>query len=286
LISTLISNLDPSKHRFTFTFLGIFILLSPSFGQGEKDPIFPVNDIYFKKWGWYAGIGGNYTVPLFNDVVRTYQNSDSVSTVQFTGVGQPGMMIEGGAFYLLDNPVVSYLEGGLRFNWFRAKEDISTTVVNASDNNTLLQQEDERSFDQVNVSLRLDANNTIKVSKYGFIQNTLGLNFDYLFYSEYQSSNPLYSEATDDVFQAQIHYKLSYGFRLDLMHYMIIGIDAPILTIAPWNDGRQTIDVFESYYWPLTLSVRILFMQKSNRPDCKKPPPLDMNKKRKEAKMF
>lgn len=264
----------------------MFIFLSPSFGQEKKDPIFPVNDIYFKKWGWYAGIGGNYTMPLFNDVIKTFQNSDTLLTFEYTGVGQPGMMVEGGAFLLLDNPIVSYLDGGLRFNWFRGKEDRTTTVVDISDNSTLFSGKDESSFDQVNVSLRLDANNTIQVSKYGFIQNTLGLNFDYLFYSEYKRSNSIFTDPASERFQAQIHYKLSYGFRLDLMHYMIIGIDAPILTIAPWNDGRQTIEAFQSHYWPLTLSVRILFMQKSNRPDCKKPVPLDMNKKRKKARMF
>lgn len=276
------------NHRIIILVLFIITIPSFSYSQAKKEPIFPVNDIYFKDWGWKAAIGGNYTIPLSGKTSITYgEGSDTISDFLFSPVGKVGMMIEGGAFYLLDNPIVSYLDADIRVNWFNGKENFAETRIEGGSGDTILSQEGYRSFSQFNVSLRLNANNTIQVSEYGFIQNTLGLNFDYLFYESQEINPPVFPlQDPSDEFQMQLHYKLAYGLRLDLMHYMIIGVDVPVLTLFPWDDGKQTIAMFESRYWPLTLSVQILFLQKSNRPDCKKPPPLNMNKKRKKAKMF
>lgn len=273
--------------RAILIILTIF-LSSILFSQEKKGDIFPVDDIYFKNWGWLTGAGANYTIPVSGEANRDYNvNTDTISNFLFSPTGRVGAMLEGGAFMLLDNPIVSYLDADIRFNWFNGKENFTENRISTVTNDTILTQSGIRSFDQINVSLRLNANNTIQVSQYGFIQNTLGANFDYLFYENLQSDLPVLPlEEPSEKFQIQLHYKLAYGFRLDLMHYMIVGLDIPILNLYPWQDGRPNIEVFESQYWPLTLSVQFLFLQKSNRPDCKKPPPLDMNKKRKKARMF
>ena len=275
------------KRVFVFSILLLFTL--NSFSQKKWDPLFPTDDPFYKNWGWHAGIGGNYTLPINgkHTSVHVY-NADTVSYYNFDPKGQVGAMIEGGAFLLLDNIIVSYLDAGLRLNWFQGKNNFDDYRVSSSTGDTISFREGERAFDIFDVSLRLNANNTIQVSNYGFIQNTLGLNFDYQFYKG-QNTNPSifpFDDFGDNKFQFQLHYKLAYGFRLDLMHYMIIGIDAPLMTFVPWDDGSQTINVFDAQYWPLTLSVNVMFLQKSNRPDCRDSPSLNMKRKRKKDKMF
>lgn len=274
-------------NRAIVVFIAVLIS-SFSYSQEKKGDLFPVDDIYFKKWGWLAGIGANYSIPLSGEVNQVdNSNLDTISNYLFSPKGKVGAMLEGGAFYMLDNPIVSLLDAELRVNWFAGKEDFTENRTSGINNDTILNQSGIRNFDQFNASIRLNANNTIQVSQYGFIQNTLGVNFDYLFHENLQTDTPtLAIPDPSDKFQIQLHYKLSYGLRLDLMHYMIVGVDIPIITLYPWQDGRQTINVFESQYWPLTVSVQFLFLQKSNRPDCRKPQPLDMNKKRKKAKMY
>lgn len=275
------------RPKYILSALAIVIALSAS-SQKKREAIFPADDPYFKKWGWMAGLGANYSFPISKEYSLTYVNGpeNTISVANYKPVGRLGAMLEGGAFYLVDNYILSYIDGGVRVNWFRGKEDISIVVTDSMGVNSEPLNE-FRSFDYANASLRLNANNIIQVSNYGFIQNTLGVNLDYYFLEN--TNNPATIPLTDygfDPFQIQLHYKLAYGFRLDIMHYVIIGLDAAILGVYPWNDGRQTLDIFGSNYWPVTLSVKVLFMNKSNRPDCKKPIPLDMNKKRKEAKMF
>lgn len=284
------------RKRISLLLFVLFLIISgvSAKAQAKRAPIFPTDDPYFKNWGWYAGLGTNFTIPTSGSKEQIFVSlPDTSFNYLFSPKGKMGLMLEGGAFYLTDYYLLSYLDAGLRVNWFNAKENFTAYHIDQNLGDTLSIQDGKRDFSLMNVSLRLDANNCIQVSKYGFIQNTLGLNVDYSFYKKFEMDPPDYpfpfdplSDATYNEFQFQIHYKLAYGFRLDLMHYMIIGLDAPIFTIAPWTNGRPTIDTYQSSYLPLTLSVRVLFLRKSNRPDCKKPPPLDMNKKRKEAKMF
>lgn len=268
---------------------GLLLFITGSVYSQEKwDDLFPVDDIYFKNWGWLAGAGINYTIPTSgNSVLESDTIPDLFYSYALSPKGKVGAMLEGGAFYLLDNPVVSYLDAGIRMNWYNGKEDFTLDRVSTIDNSTLPSQSGYRSFSFLNASLRINANNTIQISKYEFIQNSIGLNVDYTFY-ESQEIDPPLLPLTDfeESFQMQLHYKLSYGFRLDLMHYMIVGVDTPILTLVDWDGGKPSFEMFNSTYLPITLSVQFLFLQKSNRPDCKKPPPLDMNKKRKKAKMF
>jgi hypothetical protein len=264
------------------------------FSQEKWDDLFPVKEIYFKNWGWYAGIGGNYTIPTSGKSNMSYGlDADTSSAYLFSPVGKLGGMLEGGAFYMFDNPYVAYVDGGIRVNWFSGKEKFDAYQIDQQTTDTLSMQSGDQQFSMANVSLRLNANNAIQVSKYGFIQNTLGVNFDYNFYHATKVDPENYSfpagslnTEKDPSFQMQFHYQIAYGFRLDLMHYMIIGLDTPILTFVPWENGKPSIAFFHSSYLPVTLSVRFMFLQKSNRPDCQKPPPLDMNKKRKKARMF
>lgn len=275
------------KRVFIFSILLLFTL--NSFSQKKWDPLFPTDDPFYKNWGWHAGLGGNYTLPLNSKSSSVLiHNADTVSYFNFNPNGQVGAMVEGGAFLLLDNIIVSYLDAGLRLNWFQGKNKFDDYRVRSSTGDTISFMEGERTFDIFDVSLRLNANNTIQVSNYGFIQNTLGLNVDYQFYKGQNTNPPIFplDDFEDNKFQFQLHYKLSYGFRLDLMHYMIIGIDAPLMTFVPWDEGSQTINVFDAQYWPLTLSVNVMFLQKSNRPDCRDSPSMDMNRKRKKEKMF
>jgi len=212
---------------------------------------------------------------------------DTIQIGTYTRQGKVGFLIEGGRFTMTYSKIVPYIDYGIRFKLLRGYEDYKGINPPTENTDTVFIDNSAR-FDNYYFSAHFNANNAIRVSNRGFIQNTLGLNIDY---RVIQSRNGTiqYSENTvvsSEVFLVQLHYKIGYGFRMDKKHYLIFTLETPILTAYPWDDGKPTIAMFNSRYQPISLSVRLLFLSNSTRPDCNKPIPLNMDKKHKKAKMF
>ena len=122
-------NLMCNSLRISLAVLFISIA-SPLLSQEKWDDLFPVDDIYFKNWGWHAAAGINYTIPTSGKtMLESNMNPDTISEYNFSPKGKVGAMLEGGAFYLLDNPIVSYIDGGIRLNWFNGKEDFIVATI-------------------------------------------------------------------------------------------------------------------------------------------------------------
>jgi hypothetical protein len=253
------------------------------------DPLFPVEDVNFRLSGWYVGAGGTYSIPYPNNDNNSYDFDDnSKIDANFSAFGKPGFLVEGGRYNMLYSNFVPYIDYGIAFKMLGGGQDYTGYKTSNDGSDTVSTESYSASYNNYYVSAQFNANNAIRISEYGFIQNTFGLNFDYAFLESSKGDAPLFpdTKTSVDEFSFQFHYKIGYGFRLDKKHFLMIALETPLLNIYPWDNGKSTIAFLNSRYRPILLSVRLMFLRNTTRPNCFKPSETKMDKKRKKARMF
>ena len=270
--------------------IACFFIPAGVMGQNRKwKSLFPVDDTNYKLSGWLAGAGGTYTFSLPSLTEQVYQlDNDTILTANFDAGGNLGFLIEAGRFTMTYSKLVPYIDYGILFKLIRGTQDYKGYLSQSDNQNSILIDQSTSSFSNYYLSAYFNANNAIRVSEFGFIQNSLGLNIDYKVIETLKGTAPEFPESisTSEVFLTQLHYKLGYGFRLDKNHYLTFTLETPILTAYPWDDGKSTIAIFDSRYRPILFSVRVLFLNPNSRPDCNKPTDINMNKKRNKTRLF
>jgi hypothetical protein len=295
IFSTRLIIIKNSSSVFRFSFRSLlslivfFLFISTVFSQDNKwKPIFPAEDINFRLNGWYAGAGATYNFAYPNNK-NNYDFSDSSKIdANFLATGKPGFMVEGGRYTMTYSNYVPYIDYGLVFKMFGGGQDYTGYEVSIENLDTIASNSSSAQFSNYYISAQFNANNAIRVSEYGFIQNSLGINIDYYLFRTSQGSAPLFpdTKTSVDVFSLQLHYKIGYGLRLDKKHFLMITLETPLLNIFPWDNGKSTISFLNSRYHPVMLSVRLMFLRNTTRPDCYKPNDVKMNKKHKKSRLF
>jgi hypothetical protein len=67
---------------------------------------------------------------------------------------------------------------------------------------------------------------------------------------------------------ADIHWKFGVGWRPEGGVLIIPSIETPILTLAKFDDGKSTSQVFSTRYRPIIVSLRVLLFDKRKAQDC------------------
>lgn len=270
--------------------LFLFAIAVSAFGQ-RKDwkPLFPVENLGFRLSGWYVGAGATYTFGLPSTTENTYQFEDDTKIIaQYSAAGAPGFLLEGGRYTMLYSRFIPYIDYGISFKMVGGIQDYTAYHGTVNNPDTLSTSSASASFNNYYISAHFNANNAIRISEYGFIQNSLGANLDYKAIGTIKGSYPVFEDTKQEaeIFLFQLHYKLGYGFRLDKKHFLIFTFETPLLTIFPQDNKKPTIALFNSQYLPVLFSVRLLFLRNNTRPDCNKPTDIKMEKKRKKPKLF
>jgi hypothetical protein len=271
--------------------LFVIILFSSNVLSQDKKwkPLFPVEDIKYKLSGWYAGVGATYNFAYPNNENNNYNLSDSSKIISnFSASGKPGFLVEGGRYTMTYSNYVPYIDYGIIFKMFGGGQDYTGYEVSTDNSDTISSVSNSATYNNYYVSAQFNANNVIRVSEFGFVQNSLGVNFDYSVINTLKGTYPTLpnTKTSVDVFSIQLHYKIGYGLRIDKRHFLIITLETPILTVFPWDDGKSTIAMLNSRYRPVMLSFRLMFLRNTTRPDCFKPSDIKMNKKRKKTRLF
>lgn len=274
-----------------FVLIVFLFIISPVFSQNKNwKPLFPVEDIGFSLSGWYIGAGATYTLSLPSTTEKIYEFDDnSKITANFVATGNAGFLLEGGRYTLLYSNFIPYIDYGLSVKMLSGNQDYTGYQGLIDNPDTTSTSTSSASFNNYYISAHFNANNAIRISEYGYIQNTLGVNFDYKAIESIQGSFPVFSDSKteSEKFLFQLHYKLGYGLRLDKKHFLIFTLETPVLTAFPEDDGKSTIALFNSRYRPIMFSVRLLFLRNTKRPDCtNKSSDMKMDKKRKKARLF
>ena len=113
-----------------------------------------------------------------------------------------------------------------------------------------------------------NVNNIIQLTDYTFIQNSIGVNFDWKFLQKYETNGSPYAINNTGAFILSLHYKLGYGIKVTDQLFIIPTLETPILNGIKWENGKSTYGIFSSRYRPLIFSVRFAWLRKPDRGGC------------------
>lgn len=268
-------------------FLIALLLIGPvlsSFGQFGKKKNKPVtykrhyNEILpaapqCKKSGWILGPGATHMLTPFVYQGRTF---DETATSKFDararGIGKPGLYAEVGRYQMLEySKLFKYFDYGISYEGLRGNERANGQYVSIPDEAVLSPLEESRgSFGYHYAQGFFNLNNVVRISKYNFIQNSIGVNAGYAFLANLGGTglSPADANQNPGRIQAQLHYKIGFGIKMRGNWLIIPALETPILNGWKWENGRSSHGFFASRYRPIIFSLRFFFIRNANTLDC------------------
>ena len=240
--------------------------------------------VRYARSGWFVEPGITYTLAKFKNETERYDLGGSLSYDRTVDPnGRFGLYIGGGR-YRINKNARSYWDYGLALKMLNGRQLVEGAVVDATDNSVVTLDNEDGKFREVFALANLNYNHIIPIGQYYFIQNSLGINFDYRLdflslseqtYEDYQAPgaalglhDPDPAAVRPDNMRLQLHYKLGWGIKVNKWLMVIPTVETPILNIIKFEDFKSTHLHFNSRYRPLIGTVRFLFMRDSNKVEC------------------
>lgn len=245
--------------------------------------VFPL-DPDFRLSGWYAALGGAYMYPIGSSGESyTAKNTFNDTTIRYDGSysGEPngklGIYAEIGWFRSFQNPTFfHFFDVGLSYRQYKGGEDfsgnVSSTFIDTLGNETLIGEQAYSSgptySDQL-ISLHASIANHFHFSRYGFVQNAIGINVDY-FFGKSRSGGTLMpgleSVFPEDI-QAQLNYRLGVGWKATPTLLIIPSVEVPILTVHKFEEFKSSLPYFTTRHFPILFSIRVMLLRRIGE-DC------------------
>lgn len=230
-----------------------------------------------KRIGWFVGPGVTWThTRLKNKEEEVLRNDSARYLATYDPAGRLGLYLEGGVTWFTRDPViVDYLDLGVAYKNLRGAEAYESTLWRGD--TAALPLTGEGRFAERLLTVAFNANKFIQTGNYQFVQLSLGANADIRLGSAYSHTGDpvLNRHAFPPDLITQAHFKVGYGFKLTGRTIMIPALETPIFSITPADQGLGQLQWFSSFYRPIVLSVRFLFLRARNGFDC--PPPIKHN---------
>lgn len=118
---------------------------------------------------------------------------------------------------------------------------------------------------------RFTLHKNIKLSKRHFIDNGLGINFDYRVLEGdkgYDGAVMASDQYFHKPFVVQLHYNLGIGFRLNRRSMLIPGVQMPIMGIQEWRGGCAALKWFSSNYVPAQFQLKWIYLFEKKSKGC------------------
>lgn len=274
----------------TVLFLGCTLVL---FGQRDLTPGKRRGDTFgkadyndYRFYGLQVSLGPTYQFTRLNKNNPTYTTTDATGRPMdyiFDPAGKLGVFGEIGMAHFpkkrsklslkLKTVLVSYYDWGLGFKLLGGSEN---TTINYYDAFGALALSEEGSGDFYNgyVYGRFTLHKNINLSKRYFIDNGLGVNFDFRVingnkdYDGAKSPEPQYFH---NPLVAQLHYDLGFGIKLNRRSFLIPGIQIPILGMYEWRNGCAALKWYNSNYLPVLAHVKFIYLFKKKVKGCNTP---------------
>lgn len=261
-----------------------------SYGRNKSDwygdkfratPLYKWNGIY-RRTGLHFTAGGTYTLTRTKPLESNYESdfADTSYSQSLEPKGRFGYYAKVGALHIFrfKRKIFQYIDYGVGVKHFGGFERYEADMtVNDAGTTTTSQISGEGKFDIGYVFLDFNINNVIQISKYNWIQNSLGFNLDYRIYggemNYYTGVQPASPQDFQEDLKFDIHYKLGLGIKLVNGMYLIPSVETPVFTAYGWDGGSPSIRWFGSKYQPLIVSCTFAFLFKKNPEDC--PPVFD-----------
>jgi len=275
-----------SRHIF------FLLLLSPFLANSQKG-----RGIYANKYeklvdfkghnrlhGFHFAPGLTWSLAPFNEKEKElFRSGDTVSNAVLKGKGRLGYYVEAGMYHLLPyGRFFRYLDWSIAWKNLKGAQDYTYETTIESSSTSIASGEGTNSFKYNFLLANVNLNNIWQIGNYSFIQNSLGLNFDYALGKKEENTSPYINGSTFDKMVFAVHYKLGFGYKLNQKWFIIPSIETPILSIIPFENGRSAIGVFDLRYRPLIFTVRLAWLRKPRANDCPKVDGPEGDKKRQE----
>jgi len=225
-----------------------------------------------KKSGWLFAPGATYMLTPFVYQSRTFDETDGAKfDARARGIGKPGIYGEVGRYQMLEYwYFFKYMDYGISYTGLRGNERANGQYVSIPAEAELSPiEQTQGTFGFHYAQAFVNFNHVWRISKYNFIQNSIGANAGYAFLANQggTSLSPVGYENPGKI-AAQLHYKLGFGIKMRGNWLLIPSIETPILNGWPWENGRSTYGFFASRYRPLIFSLRFFFIRNANTLDC------------------
>jgi len=219
---------------------------SNPFSKGNRaDAIYSHSRSHFRPFGWHVSPGVTYMLG------NTKEDNDRDFDLKPSGT--PGYYVEIGLAHVFkrQKKVFHYFDYGVGIKHFGGKEKY-------------IYENDDKIKGNFNFGAafgRIDIHSVWQISKWNFIDQSLGLNVDYTVYGGKQESygTPLTNDYQEKLL-AQMHYSIGWGIKPRDGFFIIPNIKTPILTGYHWRNLNPGHRWFSSKYQPLIFSVKLAWL--------------------------
>ena len=212
------------------------------FSAGDRgNAIYSHSRSHYRPFGWHFSPGLTYMVG---------NNKDFDSDV-LRPTGLPGYYLEGGFAHLFKqrHTVFHYIDYAIGLKHYGGQERYKSLSDNIM----------RGSFNFGSVFARFDVHSVWQLSKWNFINQSIGVNVDYRIYGGKIDGNYATPGKPDfqEKFVTQLHYSIGWGYKPREGLFIIPTIQTPILTAFNWRNLNPGTRWFSSKYQPLIFTVKI-----------------------------
>ncbi|MGV6860845.1 MAG: hypothetical protein ACWA41_03685 [Putridiphycobacter sp.] len=213
------------------------------FSSGDRGAaIYSHSRSHFRPFGWHVTPGLTY--------MAGNTNADKDRTFNLTPSGTPGYYLEIGLAHIFKQKkkVFHYFDYGIGIKHFGGAEKYTDESNNKVKGN----------FNFGAAFARIDIHSVIQLSKWNFIDQSIGFNFDYTVYGGKQENygSPLAQEYQEKML-AQLHFSIGWGIKPRDGFFIIPYAKTPFLTGYNWRNFNPGHRWFSSKYQPLIFGVKI-----------------------------
>jgi len=221
---------------------------SKHFGSNRRDAIYSHSNSHYRPLGWHVNLGLTYM--LGNSA------NDDGQEYNLNPTGLPGYYLEGGMEHLFKKirKTVHYFDWGLGVKHFAGQELYELESLR-----------DRGTFNFGSAFARAGIHNVWQLSKYNFIDQSIGVNVDYRIYggkdnqAEGKYLSPLASNNQSRLV-AQLHYTFGFGIKVKDGLFFVPTFQTPVLTLVDWNGFNPSHKWFNSRYQPLIFSLKMAWL--------------------------
>lgn len=271
---------------FILSTIGLFAQRDLTPGKRRSETFGKSDYKDYRFYGLQFSFGPTYQLTRLNKNNTIYSTSDATGRPMdytFDPAGKLGVFAEVGMAHFpkkrskislaLKTVLVSYYDWGLGFKLLGGSEK---TTINYYDpfGALALTEEGKGEFYNGYVYGRFSLHKNINLSKRYFIDNGLGVNFDFRVVNgnrDYDGASLPQMQDFHRPLVAQLHYDLGFGIKLSRRSYFIPGVQIPILGMYEWRKGCAALKWYSSNYVPLLIHFKFIYLFEKKVKGCNTP---------------
>jgi hypothetical protein len=109
---------------------------------------------------------------------------------------------------------------------------------------------------------RLNINSIIELSRYNFLDFSLGAHVKYQIYqnSEYTGNQFMDEPYNQNSLLAGLHFRFGFGIKMHKQWFLVPNVEIPIVTFYDWNNAKPTFQYFSSEWMPVKASLKLIYL--------------------------